>query len=193
MGRNWHFLNNILSGPPTGSLPNGQIPLWDLIVGIKPRHPEMRLCAELHSVCLGRESDCLVCSHCEAALFLSSSWRLFVKHGGKMWEATFLPFIYFFPVLGTGIRFFFVLLLYSWELCFFHCICGCCNIDFSWPSLCRLCFINDQLCGLGRGIVFIWHRLALVQSSSCKEAETQPILWLWKCESSSPVARVLHL
>ncbi len=33
MGRNWHFLNNILSGPPTGSLPNGQIPLWDLIVG----------------------------------------------------------------------------------------------------------------------------------------------------------------
>lgn len=51
-------------------------------------------------------------------------------------------------------------------------------------------FINDRLCGLGRGIVFTWHRLALVQSGSCGE---QSVLRLWKVlKVQLPVAGALH-
>lgn len=49
-----------------------------------------------------------------------------------------LPFIYFSRSLGLESDFFFFffwfLLLYSLGIMlFFHCICGCWNVDFSWP------------------------------------------------------------
>lgn len=129
-------------------------------------------------------SDCLVCSHCEAALFLSSSWRLFAKRGGKMWEATVPCHLFIFPcpwdwnqnffvpLFFGNYSFFFFFFLYMWLL----------KCRLFMTSLCRLCFINDQLCGLGRGIVFIWHRLALVQSSSCREAERSQFCGFERCE-----------
>lgn len=107
--------------------------------------------------------------------------------GGKCERPLFLAIYLFFPVLGIGIRFFFFGSCYSIlrELFFFFFF-----LLYMWllkcrlfmTSLCRLCFINDQLCGLGRGIVFIWHRLALVQRSSCREAERSQFCGFERCE-----------
>ncbi len=133
-GRNWHFLNNILSGPPTG------VPAkWtDSIV----RFDSWQLSRDiLKCDCV---QSCTAFALAGIGLFsLLSLWSSTVseqqltvvcKARGENVRGHHSCHLLFFPVLGTGIRFFFCS-YYSilWELCFFHCICGCCNIDFSWP------------------------------------------------------------
>lgn len=104
--------------------------------------------------------------------------------GGKCERPPFPAIYLFFPVLGTGIWFLFFFSCYSilWELCFFSLYMWLLKCRLFMTSLCRLRFINDQLCDLGRGIVFIWHRLALVQSSSCREAERSQFCGFERCE-----------
>lgn len=102
--------------------------------------------------------------------------------GGKCERPPFPAIYLFFPVLGTGIWFFWFLLLYSLGIMLFSLYIWLLKCRLFMTSLCRLCFINDQLCGLGRGIVFIWHRLALVQSSSCREAERSQFCGFERCE-----------
>lgn len=53
-------------------------------------------------------------------------------------------------------------------------------------SLRRLCFINDQPCGLGREIFFIWHRLALAWSGSCTTTKPSNFVALKGVKSSAP-------
>lgn len=95
-----------------------------------------------------------------------------------------LPFIYFSLSLGLESDFFFFVPLFfgNYSFFFFSLYMWLLKRRLFMTSLCRLCFINDQLCGLGRGIVFIWHRLALVQSSSCREAERSQFCGFERCE-----------
>lgn len=90
----------------------------------------------------------------------------------------FLLYLFIFPCPWSLEIWFVFMFLYSFWAVF---KCGCWNLDFVWPH-CTACIslMTRPVVWGGRGKSFIWHRLALVHSSSCRNPQKHHILWLWK-------------